>query len=221
MKQLVQQIKQLLIKDLVLEWRQKYALSGIFLYLASTIVLIYISFTEKIEPITWVTLFWIILLFAAVNAIAKSFLQESKQRQLYYYSLVSPQAVILAKLIYNTILLSFLSLIGLGMYVFFMGNPIEDFSLFMINIGLGTVGFSFCFTLIAAIAAQASNNATLMPILSFPIIIPMLGLLIKISKAALLGLEDDNTTKDINILLAIDGVMVVLSFILFPYLWQD
>src|SRR4030095_16831865 len=96
------EIKALVWKDIKLEWRQRYSFSGILLYLAATVFLVYISFIE-IEPATWVTLFWIIPLCTAVNAVAKSFLQESRGRILYYYSIAHPRSVILAKLIYNSL----------------------------------------------------------------------------------------------------------------------
>ncbi|MGB0838605.1 MAG: heme exporter protein CcmB [Chitinophagales bacterium] len=220
MRQLAKEIKFLIQKDLTLEWRQKYALSGILLYVCSTVMVVYMAFME-IEDIAWITVFWIILLFASINAVAKSFLQESAGRRLYYYMLVSPQAVILSKLVYNICLLLVLSALALGAYTLMLGNPVENFDQFLLIIIMGAIAFSLCFTLIAAITAQAKGNATLMPILSFPVIIPILGLLIKLSKGALLGLEDANYWADMGTLLAIDAILIVLSYILFPFLWQD
>jgi len=104
---LFNEIRFLLVKELKLEWRQKYAFSGVLLYLFSTVFIIYISFFD-VKPEAWNTLFWIIILFTAVNAIAKSFLQESTGRLLYYYFIVSPQAVLLSKMIYNTTLMLYL-----------------------------------------------------------------------------------------------------------------
>ncbi|MGB1243273.1 MAG: heme exporter protein CcmB, partial [Chitinophagales bacterium] len=103
---LLNQVFYLIQKDLLLEWRQKYAFNGILLYVISTVVVVYLAFME-IEDMAWMTLFWIIMLFASVNAVAKSFLQESPDRQLYYYTLVSPEAIILSKMVYNVLLLLF------------------------------------------------------------------------------------------------------------------
>jgi len=214
------QIKHLIAKDLRLEWRQKSAINSVLLYVASAVMLAYMAFL-KIEPIAWVTVFWLILLFASVNAVAKSFVQENSEQQRYYYTLASPQAVILSKIIYNLILLLIISLVALLIYCILMGNPVEDMPMFLLATLLGASTFALTFTILAAIAAKASNNATLMPILSFPVIIPMLGLLIKISKAALLGTEDPNLYRDIGSLVAMDVMMLTLAFVLFPYLWRD
>lgn len=221
MKELFTQTWFLIQKDILLEWRQRYAISGILLYVLSSVMVAYLAFM-RIDATAWVAVFWIILLFASVNAVAKSFVQESSGRLLYYYTVVSPQAVILSKLIYNVVLLLLLSALALGVYSLLLGNPVENLPLFIVAVVLGATGFSFCFTLIAAIASKTGNrNATLMPILSFPVVIPILGLLMVLSKNAVAGIETQNTMHDIRNLLAIDAVLAGLSFILFPYLWKD
>lgn len=214
----------LLAKDLVLEWRQRYAFNGMLLYVTSTVFVAYMSFKLKmgdIEPTTWNTLFWVILLFTAVNAITKSFTQERAGRHLYYYNLVSPQAVIVAKIIYNALLLLVLGLLALLLYVFMMGNPIQDVALYLMSVVLGAVGFSSTLTMVAGIASKADNTATLMAVLSFPILLPMLLLVMKLSKNAMDGLNWNSSYDEILTLLAIDAIVVALSYLLFPYLWRS
>ena len=98
------EILALIRKEIILEWRQRYAINGILLYLACTVFIVYLSFTANaglITPEVWNALFWIIMLFTSVNAVAKSFLLEKEGRYLYYYCIASPQAVILSKIIYK------------------------------------------------------------------------------------------------------------------------
>jgi len=210
----------LLQKELQLEWRQKYALNGLLLYIGSTVFVVYLAFLQ-IKPTTWVTLLWIILLFTAVNAVAKSFLQERAERQLFYYTLASPQAIILSKMIYNILLLLLIAVLGISIYSLVLGNPVQNYSLFALTVFLGSTGFSLSFTLIAAITAKASNNATLMTVLSFPVIIPLLIMLIRLSKVAVLGVEDLNLNNYLITIIAINVMAFVLSLLLFPYLWRD
>lgn len=217
------EIKFLVEKDLLLELRQRYALHGMMLYIVSTVFVCYMSFrfsNGEIHPITWNTLFWIIMLFTAVNAIAKSFVQEGKGRLLYYYTLVSPQSVILSKIIYNALLMLVLSIVGLAVYSLIIGNPVQDMALFVINVILGGLGFSSAFTMISAIASKAANGGTLMAILGFPVILPMLIMLIKISKNAMDGLALSNSYDELITLGAINMIVVTISYLLFPYLWR-
>lgn len=217
------EIKFLVEKDLLLELRQRYALHGMMLYIVSTVFVCYMSFrfsNGEIHPITWNTLFWIIMLFTAVNAIAKSFVQEGKGRLLYYYTLVSPQSVILSKIIYNALLMLVLSIVGLAVYSLIIGNPVQDMALFVLNVILGGLGFSSAFTMISAIASKAANGGTLMAILGFPVILPMLIMLIKISKNAMDGLALSNSYDELITLGAINMIVVTISYLLFPYLWR-
>lgn len=218
------EIKHLIWKEISLEWRQRYALSGVLLYVISTVFVCYLSFNLKrnfLTPIVWNTLLWIILLFTAVNAIAKSFAQERHGRLLYYYTLSSPQAIIISKIIYNSLLMLLLAGIGFGFYVFVMGNPVVDLGLYIGCIALGSLGFASVLTLVAGIASKAENSGTLMAVLSFPIILPMLLMTIKLAKNALDGIDRSFSMDEISTLLAIDAIVIALSYLLFPYLWRS
>ncbi len=217
---MLEQIKYLVLKELKLEMRNKYALGGILLYVVSTVFVSYLSFKKIINPATWNALFWIILLFASINGVAKSFISETRGRLLYLYTLSSPQAIIISKIIYNSLLLVVISSLCLFVYSVFVGNIIQDLSLFIITLVLGSFGFASLLTMVSAIASKSNNNFTLMAILSFPILMPLLIVLIKLSKNAIDGLEN----WDINYLLVlvfINVIIITLSFLLFRYLWRD
>ncbi|MDZ7934216.1 MAG: heme exporter protein CcmB [Emticicia sp.] len=220
----MQELKALIEKEIRLEWRQRYALNGMILYIISTVFVCYMSFalkTKGMEPITWNTLFWIILLFTAVNSITKSFTQERAGRQLYYYTLASPQGIILSKIIYNIVLLLTLSLIGLFIYIVFLGNPVQNLLMYLTAVILGAIGFSSALTMVAGIASKAENTSTLMAVLSFPVILPMLSMLIRLSKNAMDGLEWNTSYDEVLILLAIDAIVITISYLLFPFLWRS
>lgn len=220
----MQELRALIDKEIRLEWRQRYAINGMLLYVVSTVFVCYLSFklrSNELTPVTWNTLFWIIMVFTAVNAVAKSFTQERFGRQLYLYTLASAEAIILAKIIYNTLLMLFLSLTGFTFYAFVMGNPVGDLLMYLTCICLGAIGFACTLTLVAGIASKAENSATLMAVLSFPVLLPMLLMLMKVAKNALDGLERGESWNEIATLLAIDAIVLVLSVILFPYLWRS
>jgi len=217
---LTREIIELLKKDLLLEWRQKYAIGGILLYVISTVFIVFIVSVD-IPKAIWNILFWIICLFASVNAIVKSFVQENGGRQLYYYQLAHPIAILLSKIIYNILLLFFLiTLTYIAMTVVYE-SPVVKQTLFWLILLLGSIGFSITFTFVSAIAAKADNSATLMAILSFPVVIPVLGTLLGLSNNALGLMHKSNYTDEVLILLAIDGLLLGMAIILFPFLWKD
>ena len=210
----------LLRKDITLELRQKYAISGILLYVLSTVFVVYLVFVQ-LNPRVWNAMFWIIILFASVNAVTKSFMQESGYRALYYYSIANPIAVIISKIIYNTLLLSFLTLLTFGFLSLITENPVKDMQLFIVTMLLGSVGLAITLTFISSIAVKANNGATLMAILSFPVVIPILITLIKLSAVSLRLIRDTSYGQDIVSLLAIDLILISVAFILFPFVWKD
>ena len=205
---------------MLLEWRSKYAFNSILLYVVSTVFVCYQAF-RNIDGPMWNALFWIILLFASINAITKSFAQESKGRQLYYYTLVSPQAIIFSKIVYNVIVMFILSLVAFFFYSVVFRNPLGDPLFYFIAVLMGSISFATVFTMISGISAQANNSGTLMSILSFPVIIPLLIVLIKLSKNAMDGLDRGVSYDEILVLLAINAIVISVSLLLFPYIWRD
>ena len=209
---------------MTLEWRQKYALNGILLYVVSAVFITYLSVGAQQGTLavhTWNALYWIIILFSAVNAVAKSFVQEHQGRQLYYYMIASPEAIIISKIIYNTGLTLILALLGYAVFSLILGNPVQDQGMFILNLVLGAIGFSACLTMVSGIASKAGNNGTLMAILSFPVIIPILLMAISISKNAIDGLDRSVSVDKLFTLLAINAIVGAVSYILFPYLWRS
>ncbi len=220
----MKEVQALLWKEIKLEWRQRYALNGMILYIVSTIFICYLNFNlnqNLLNPIVWNTLFWIILMFTAVNTISKSFTQDSQGRLLYYYTLTSPYALILSKIIYNSLLMVILSLAGFGLYQFIMGNPVGDNGMYLLSLLLGSIGFASVLTMIAAIASKAGNSGMLMAVLSFPMVVPLLLMAIKMAKNAMDGLDPAVSLDEIYVLLAIDAIVIALSLILFPYIWKS
>jgi heme exporter protein B len=220
--QIANQVKQLIRKEMVLEWRSKYALNGILLYVVSTVFVCFLSFVSVPEKLTWNALFWIIMLFASINAVAKSFLQENKGRHLYIYTLVSPVALIIAKTVYNSLLMIGLTLIALLFYTLVFSFPAgADMGMYLVATVLGSLSFATIFTMVSAIASKAGNGGMLMAILSFPIIIPVLIVLIKLAKNAIDGLDRSVSLDDIGLLAVINVLVMAVSLLLFPYLWRD
>lgn len=218
---LYKEIKYLVAREARLEIRQKYVLNGILLYLFSTVFITYLAFEDVIGPATWNSLFWIILLFVAVNGISKSFMQESPARHLYYYTLASPQAIVLAKIFYNLFLMALLSALAFGIFLLLMGNPVVNIPLFLLALFLGSLGLASVLTMVAAIASRAGQNFSLMAILSFPIILPLLATLMKVSHSALTGTGWDGVADLLVILLTVNAAVIALAYLLFPYLWKD
>ena len=216
----IAKVKHIFIKELSVEFRQKFALSGIFLFAATTVFIIYKSFND-ISPREWTILIWVIMLFAGLNAVVKSFLQEKKETYLYYYTLFDPIDLIIAKLLYNFIFLCTLFVIILLFLGIFAGFPVKDISLFVMGSVAGIFGISVVFTFVSVISASDNGNATLMSILALPLVLPIVLLLLKISAVSVRLLTDTAIMQDVWLLLGVDSILFGAMLLLFPALWKS
>jgi heme exporter protein B len=214
------QIYTLIKKDLLLELRQQYTFYGILLYVASTIFVIYLSMGQPEEQV-WNGLFWVVQLFICINAVAKSFLAETKGKMLYFYSIAGAKDFIISKLIFNLLLMLLMSIISLLLFVLLLSNPLHNALLFVGITCLGGISISLVFTFLAAIAAKAQQQAALMAILGFPLIIPQLLLLMKITTPAFSAVIQESWWQMTLALIALDVMIIALAIILFPFLWKD
>ena len=115
-----------------------------------------------------------------------------------------------------------MNIINLILYTAFLGDPTSSYIGFMGISLLGALGLSLVFTMLAAIASKAMQQASLMAILGFPIIIPQLMLLVKLSKSAFSEIFRDGAPLQIVLLLvALDISVIFLAIILYPFLWKD
>jgi heme exporter protein B len=212
--------RHLLSKELRLEFRNRFALFGLLLYIFMLAFIVFLSFANVDGP-TWNALYWITLLFVAVNSVARSFMHESHNRQLYYYVICSAEATILSKILYNGLIMILMAAGNILLFSVLVGWPVEQPGLFLLNALLGAIGLSAAFSLMSAIASK-TNSLGIMAVLSIPVFIPMLMLLISASSHALeTNPEWAEAWRSVGAVGALDAITIALALILFPYLWRD
>jgi heme exporter protein B len=215
-------IVSLIKKELLLEFRQKSNIGGVIVYVIGTIFVSALCFKGKLDKPTWNALFWVITLFTSVTISGKSFLKETGGQALFNFLHYSPTQFIVAKILYNMVFMLLLSFITFFFYAFFIKNEVENLGLFFIVLILASTGLAAILSLMSAIASKASGNFAIMSILSFPVLMPLILVVIRISKQAVDGIEWAAVGFSfIGILVALNVLTITLSFLLFPYLWRD
>ena len=210
----------LLKNELRREWRQRFTLQGILLYAVAATYVVYLSM-QSLEQAAWNALFWVILIFSAVSAIAKSFLQESRGRMLYLHQLVHPASLILAKILYNSLFMCLISVLVWGAYSVLLGQMAEHPGWFLLAMLLGAAAFASVLTMVSAIAAKAGNGHLLMPVLSIPLLIPLLLVAVKATKTAVDGLEVSLIYDDLLVVGILYVMIAMLGYVLYPWLWKE
>lgn len=215
-------ILSLIKKELQLEFRQKSTIGGVVVYVIGTIFVSALCFKGKLDKPTWNALFWVITLFTSVTISGKSFLKETGGQALFNYLHYTPAQFIIAKVLYNMVFMLVLSFITFFFYAFFIKNEVENLALFFIVLILASTGLAAVLSLMSAIASKANGNFAIMSILSFPVLMPLILVVIRISKQAVDGIEWAGVSLSfISILAALNVLTISLSFLLFPYLWRD
>jgi heme exporter protein B len=215
---------QLVQKEIKLELRRKSVVAGLTLYLFSTVFISYLAFALKqnlITPMVWSALFWITILFTAINTVAKSFIGERRGLDIYYYSIASPVDILLSKILYNFFLCLLLAAAGYFLFTIFLNDPIDDKLIFSATLALASFGFASSLTLLSGIASKANNSNILMAVLSFPILISILLIVIKITKNCIDGLDRSINYNALLALLAINCLVTAVSYLLFPFTWKN
>jgi heme exporter protein B len=215
---MLKQVKALLYKEMLVEWRMRFALNSLLLYVFGTVFIVAIAFRDDIPQETWITLFWVINLFIGINVVSKSFVGESEGQLRYQYTLIDATALIVAKMIYGAVLMLIMGGMSLLFFGLLLGFPFPSILPIIGLTAYGAIGIATALTLVSAIAAAAGKQSTLMSVLSFPVLFPQLLFIIKLHKAVAIDLM---STKDWLYGFGIVGVSVTLSIILFPFLWRE
>lgn len=212
----------LIRKELLLEWKQKYALGGLMLYSLSMVFVVALGLQRSLPLQAWNVIFWLILLFVSVNAVAKSFMGERSGQLLYLYNLASARAIIVAKMVYNCLLLGFIAVVTMLMFLFFAGKGIiGDFPQYLTIVTVGSLAFAANLTLVSAIASKAQNQATLLAVLSFPIVVPQMLVGISASGKAIQGLPWNDSMGELIFSISFVFIIAAVSVILFPFVWRE
>ncbi len=203
-----------------IELRERFALSGILLYVLSASFIVF-SIWRQLPGREWGLTFWVIFLFCSLMAVLKTFGRESEGRYFYYYTLYHPLELFIAKAVYNTILLVFIFL-SLWFVLFIMaGDHFTRPGWFLATGLMASAGLSILLTLISSIAIKTQQNASLTSVLALPLMIPMLLNILRLTSYALGSTPDENPWNEVTLLASIILLVTGMSLWLFPYLWRS
>ncbi len=217
----MQGVFQIIKLNFRLEWSARQSYFSLLIYILSTVYISNLVFEQTIGLESWNAFFWVIFLFAAVQAAYRSFYFEADRRFLLYFGLVAPESLILGKILYNFLYLGVLGLFTVLIFGGLMGFPMANPEAFLLILFLSALGFSAILTLVSGIAAKAGANPALPAILSIPLLYPQIITLSKLSLRSLSGFSWEVNAPLLIVLSLLALVSLLLSYLLFPYLWRD
>jgi heme exporter protein B len=190
-------------KDLRTEFRTRVALNALGLFALTVLAAVSYTvgpyrITAEDRPFLLAVLLWIVIFFAALAGLDRSFVKEEESHTAPLLRLAaSPTAVWLGKLGFNLVLLYFLMILIFG-----------GFALAVIT------------TIVAAIIARALTRGALFSVLSLPLLLPLLIFLIQGTAGTAEG-SGETAANALRAVLSMGGVMTVVSAVLFPIVWSE
>ncbi len=211
-------------KDFRLELRNRYAINTLLMFvLASMPLVLFAMGQENIGIREQSALLWLIILFAGAVGLGRAFITEEERGTVLILQLnTRPSMVYAGKLLFNFLLIFSVNLVALVAFIVFLQLSVFIWSLLLVTLALGAIGLAGATTLLSALIARSSNQGAVLPVLLFPLLIPLLVSVVHATQSALIEhLGWDAALNDIMVLIGFAGVTVSASVLLFDYVWND
>ena len=211
-------------KDLRLELRSRYAINMLLMFvLASILLVLFAAGRDDISAQVQAGLLWVVILFSAAVGLGRAFIGEEERGTVLLLQLNTRGSMVYAgKLLFNFLLVLGVNLVAIVVFVVLLGVTVQETSLLLTTLVLGALGLSGATTLLAAIIARTAGRGPLLPVLLFPLLIPLLLSVINATRNALLGGGGWTASMDaLAALVGFAGVVITASVLLFEYVWND
>lgn len=213
-------------KDLRAEFRTRVALNALGLFALTVLIAVAYAIgpyrlADQDRPFVLAVLLWIVLFFAALAGLDRSFVKEEETHTAPLLRLsASPLVVWAGKLLFNLVLLYALIAIVAPLFCLLMGYRIELVGWFVLNLIVGGYALAVTTTIVAAVISRAMTRGALFSVLSLPLLLPLLIFLIQGTAGAAEGAVE-TVHAALRTTVSLGGIMTVVSAVLFPAVWQD
>ena len=215
----------ILWKDLVTEWRARDRVIAMLLFSLLTAVIFYFALpNQRPEALRALTpgLLWTAYLFAAILGLNRSFALELENEALSGLALAPADRgwIFLGKAAANFILLTLVQTLTAIAFAIFYGVDFGS-SLWGLagTVALATIGICSVGTLLAAMAVRTRLREVLLPILLLPALVPILAGAVRATLAVMNG--EEIPFSAIQLLIVVDGIYLVVSFLGFDYILDE
>lgn len=219
------QVRAIVGKDLQAEYRTKELLSSMLLFAFLTVVIMSFAFnpTKDVVKQVFPGMIWVVFAFAGVLGLNRSFLMEKNNDCIAGLTLAANDnsAILVGKLASNLIFMLVVELVSLPIFfVLFNFRSKGSLGLLIAVVVLGTVGFVAIGTFLAALAVHAKNSEVLLPIILFPLLVPLLIAAVQATGAILSGQDFNEWSLWLKMILGFDLIYLVVPTLLFEYLLE-
>lgn len=216
-------IAAVLHKDLKAELRSRYAINTVLAFVFAALLLILFTLrAEQLAPAPQSGLVWIVILFAGLSSLSRSFVSETDRKTFDLLRLHSGASeVFVGKLLYNYLFTLSVNIVTFLLYIFMLSLPVADGYALVLVLLLGTAGLSGVATMLAAIVSQADRKGAIFSVLGIPLLFPLILILANTTRAALVEGMTGGHLNDFWALFGYAGVTITAGILLFDYIWEE
>src|SRR5437762_1199514 len=220
------QLRTLIWKDLLVEARGRETVLAGTVFALLVLVIFNFAFDLRVENVAVVApgVLWFIVRFAGVVSLGRAVARECDRRTLDGLLLapIDRSALYLAKVVTSVVSMLVVEVVALPAFIALF-NLVVDLPLLILALALGTLGLAGVGTLFAAIAAHTRAREVMLPLLLFPIQVPVIMATVKSSGAAIRvpGLDPPDVGQWLGLLIAFDALFLGLSVLLFDYAIEE
>ncbi len=211
-------------KDAKLELRSRYAINMLLMFvLAALLLVLFAVGQEEMSERVQAALLWVVILFSAAVGLGRAFIAEEERGTVLLLQLNTRGSMVYAgKLLFNFLLVLGVNLVAMGAFFLLLNVEAPLPGLLLTTLVLGALGLSGATTLLAAIIARTAQQGPLLPVLLFPLLVPLLLSVVSATRNALpTGAGWPASTDELLTLLGFAGVVITASVLLFDYVWND
>jgi heme exporter protein B len=211
-------------KDIIAELRTKEMFSSMFVFALLVIVIFNFAFELRVANVKQVApgVLWVTFTFAGMLGLNRSFILEKDKGCLEGLLLapVDRSAIYFGKMLGNLIFMSVVEAIVLPIFWVLFNPPLFSPALILVIV-LGTLGFAGVGTLFSAIAVHTRAREVMLPILLFPIVVPLMIAAVKITGGLLDGQPLSEMGNWLNLLVGFDVIFLTVSYMTFDYVVEE
>jgi heme exporter protein B len=166
-------------------------------------------------------LIWLIILFAALNAISRLFISEREQKTLAYLRLnANAQAIYWGKLFFNYAFLLLFTIPLVLIYVLLLNLTLPSWLNLLAVVILGSLALASATTLLAAIVAESDTKSAIFAVISVPVLFPALLIAIELTETALFSKTTVIEWATFLPLIGFSGALLTAGSLLLESLWD-
>jgi heme exporter protein B len=206
------------------EMRNKHGIAGLLVFAVASVYTCYQATGAHAEKESWNALAWVVLLFAAFNAVSKPWADDQPSMQSFLMHTVHPKQWMLARITYYSMLLALVSTVTYGAFLLFLGmDHLTGWKALHYYLGvlMTSTALATLLAMIQALASRAGGGFNLIAVLGLPLIIPVILVSTRYGNDLMRGIAFGDTAHHLLFLATLSAGFTALGYILFPYLWRD